>query len=516
MSNVVNVLEWLEASAGRAPEAVAVSGPEESLSFADLLHRARAMGSWLAGEPGAAPRRAVALYAEKGPRVLAAMLGAVYAGDFYSVIDVRQPASRIHAICEALDPVVVLVDAEREEEACALLQGTPWNVVPLARAEAEAREDSDLLARIRVQALDIDPLYANFTSGSTGTPKGVVVSHRSVIDFIPVFDETFGIDGSDVIGNQAPFDFDVSVKDIYSALRVGARLQLVPRGYFTQPTVLLDYLAETGVTTLIWAVSAMCFVSIMNGFEYRVPADIRRVVFSGEVMPPKQLRAWQRALPATRFFNVYGPTEITCNCTFYEVRREFSDNEVIPMGRAFKNERVFLLDADDREVTVPGVEGEVCVSGTALALGYLGDDERTAKSFVQSPLNGRWRETVYRTGDLASYDESGDLVYATRKDFQIKHMGQRIELGDIEAAAHAVEGVSRACCVYDAERKRIHLFYVGAVDRDKLFDELKRRLPQYMVPGRIAGLDEMPLNKNGKIDRRALLALAVQRRRRAR
>lgn len=499
-----NVLELLEDTARRLPDKVAVSDPGSSLTFAGLLGTARGVGSWLVAQ-GVAPREAVALYLEKSPLALACMLGAAYAGAFYSVIDVRQPEGRVRGICDTLQAGVVLTDAANAERAGEILGGTGLR---LARIEDLAGLDADdaVLAAVREQATDCDPLYANFTSGSTGVPKGVVVGHRSVLDFIGTFVRTFGIGEDDHVANQAPFDFDVSVKDIYSCLLTGATLHLVPRPYFSNPTELMDYLCECGATTLTWAVSALCFVSIMGGFDYRVPTGVRRVLFSGEVMPPKQLRVWQRNLPAATFVNLYGPTEITCNCTYHVIDREYGADETIPMGRPFPNETVFLLGEGDEPVGASDVGrvGEVCVAGSCLALGYLGDPGRTAGAFVQNPLNGRWRQTVYRTGDLARYDEAGDLVFVSRKDHQIKHLGQRIELGDIESAAQAVDGVERACCLYDARRKRLVLCYVGSVDRASLKEGLRGLLPSYMVPNRTLQLDEMPLTKNGKIDRGAL------------
>ena len=403
-----NVLHWLEATAERLPGKVAVADEHDAYTFAELRDRAQALGSWLATRT--APRTGVALYLEKSPEALAAMLGAVYAGCFYSVIDVRQTAPRVRAIAEALEARVVLTDEAHEEAARELLAELPLEVVTLEALACEI--NSEVLAGVRAQATDVDPLYCNFTSGSTGTPKGVVVCHRSVIDFIPQFVDAFGIAEDDVLANQAPFDFDVSVKDVYPMLLTGATMQLVPRDFFTQPTRLMDYLCDTHVTSLTWAVSAMCFVSIMNGFDYRTPQGIRRVMFSGEVMPPKQLAVWQRALPDAMFLNVSAPTEITCNCTYHVVERAYAADEVIPMGRPFANERVFLLDEQNHEVREEGVQGEVCVAGTALALGYLGKPEQTAAVFVQNPLEKRWLDPIYRTGDLAFYDGDGNLVCA--------------------------------------------------------------------------------------------------------
>ena len=502
-----NVLELLETTAERLPNKTAVADPNSSLTFAELQHAAQRVGTWLVAN-GVQPRCAVPLYLEKSPLALAAMLGAVYAGAFYSVIDVRQPDGRVRHICDTLQANVVLTDATNATRAHELFDDTSLRVVQIEDlAQTEVNEAA--LTRVRQNATDCDPLYVNFTSGSTGTPKGVVVCHRSVLDFTGVFVRTFGICEQDRIANQAPFDFDVSVKDIYSCLLTGATMHLVPRTYFSNPTELMDYLCACEATTLTWAVSALCFVSIMGGFDYRTPASIRRVLFSGEVMPPKQLAVWSQNLPEATFVNLYGPTEITCNCTYYVIDREYANDEVIPMGKPFANETVFLLNEKNELIEHANTTeaGEVCVAGTCLALGYLGEPERTAKAFVQNPLNPRWRQTIYRTGDLARYDENGDLVFASRKDNQIKHLGQRIELGDIEAAAQGVDGVEQACCLYDNQRKRLVLCYVGSIERKDLKSQLRVVLPSYMVPNKTKQLEKMPLTKNGKIDRNVLATL---------
>jgi non-ribosomal peptide synthetase component F len=307
-----------------------------------------------------------------------------------------------------------------------------------------------------------------------------------------------------VLANQAPFDFDVSVKDIYSGLYTGARVALIPRDYFSNPSVLMDYLADNRVTVLIWAVSAMCFVSIMNGLEYKTPERIRTVMFSGEIMPVKQLNKWKKYLPDAVYVNLYGPTEITCNCTYHILDREYEKDEIIPIGIPFRNEKVFLLDDEDREIRRPGVEGEICVSGSCLALGYYREPEKTAEVFVQNPLNNRFEEKIYRTGDLGKYDDTGVLFYTSRKDFQIKHMGQRIELSDIDVSAMSVDGVSRACSLYDSKHQKIILFYTGEINKENLSICMREKLPPFMLPSKTIKLDDFPLNKNGKIDRKAL------------
>ena len=513
-----NILELLERSAERFPDRPAFGDPEKDISFRELVRKARAAGELLAADvPSESP---VAFYLEKSVDAVIAMFGAVYAGGFYSFIDVRQPAARAQKVLDVLEPAVLITDEENAEKAEELSFGGRRILLKdlleqAGRTLSGQKEPlpplSPVLARIRSTMTDTAPLYVNFTSGSTGTPKGVAVCHRSVIEFIAHFAPLFQVTEEDIFGNQAPFDFDVSVKDIYSGLYTGAKVQIIPREYFSNPTQLMDYLCEKKTTILIWAVSAMCFVSIMNALDYRIPETVRAVGFSGEVMPIKQLNVWKKYLPGAMYVNLYGPTEITCNCTYYvlDPGKEYGLEEVIPAGTAFENEKVFLLDEENQEVDPSDLsgEGEICVGGTCVALGYYRDPERTAAAFVQNPLNDRYPERIYRTGDIGRYDADGNLVYVSRKDFQIKNLGHRIELGEVEADTMARDGVSRACCIYDAKKKRLILFYTGERDKKDLEKELKEILPPFMVPNKTIRLEEMPLNKNGKIDRHALEAI---------
>ncbi len=491
-----NVLEYLEHTAAVCGDRTAVEDVERSCTFRELRDRAKSIGSRLAGVTK--PRRPVAVYMEKGVEALTAFMGSVYAGCFYIFLNTELPKARLRDILEISGVRVALTTGEYRDK----LEGMRFTGTCLCLEEfGEAWNDGRLEA-IRSQAVDTDPLYANFTSGSTGKPKGVVVSHRSVLDFIGIFPEMFGISGRDVIGNQAPFDFDVSVKDIYTSLKTGARLVIIPKAYFSFPTHLLDYLCERKVTTLIWAVSALCMVTALKGFAYRVPEQVDKILFSGEKMPMKHLKAWRRHLPGASFVNLYGPTEITCNCTYYRIEPDFAGAE-LPIGRAFPNERVFLLDETDRLVTEPDRQGEICVAGTALALGYYGNPEETAKHFVQNPLNGAYQEQIYRTGDLGRYDGEGLLYFVGRRDFQIKHMGHRIELEEIEAALYRVPGVEQSCCIFLEKKNQIAACYVGTATEADIRQTLAGFLPVYMIPGLYRCLDAMPL-RNGKIDRSGL------------
>ena len=506
MSYCNSVLDLIEGQAIINRDKIAFTDPAKEISFGQLYLFSRKIGTFLAGI--IEKRSPVSFYMEKSCDAVVGMFGAVYAGGFYSFLDVRQPVVRAESILNTLKPRVVFTDASMLDKAKELSLPEGCELILLDDLIGRMDElpvDDEKLGSIRALSQDIDPLYVNFTSGSTGVPKGVTVCHRSVLEFIGYFVDIFGIEEGDVLGNQAPFDFDVSVKDVYSGLMSGARTALIPRDYFSNPMTLMDYLADQKVTVIVWAVSAMCFVSIMNGLEYRNPESIRMIMFSGEVMPVKHLNHFKKFLPEATYINLYGPTEITCNCSYHVLDRDYEENEVIPAGIPFPNEHVFLLDEEDRLVEEPGMEGEICVTGTSLALGYYGDKEKTDAAFMQNPLNKLFQEMMYRTGDIGRYDENGILYYVSRKDFQIKHMGHRIELGEIEVAAMATEGVTRACCIYEPDKKKLILFYTGDKDKKELQAHLKEDLPPYMIPSTVKALKEMPVNKNGKIDRTYLL-----------
>ena len=501
-----NILDYLERSAQIFPDKTAFEDENSSCTFCELKDAARRAGTALAGY--GCFDRPVPVLMEKSVTAIKIMMGVVYAGGYYVMIDASQPAARLSGILSTLDAKVMIVSPENME--CARSLEFSGTILP-AEELFEADVDEALLDEIRRKHIDVSPLYILFTSGSTGVPKGVVVSHRSVIDFIDKFVPIFGFTHEDVIGNQAPWDFDVSVKDIYSGLKSGATVVLIPRKMFSFPMLLLDYLEERQVTSLTWAVSALTIVSTLNGLSYKVPGRIRRIMFSGETMPVRHMNYWREYYPDAMFVNLYGPTEITCNCTYYIVDRIFEAGEDIPIGTEFPNEKVFLLDEEDHLITKSGEKGEICVSGTAVGLGYFRNEEQTAKAFVQNPLNDRYLERIYRSGDLGYYNDKGELCFASRKDFQIKHMGHRIELGEIDAALEKVKKVARSCCIFDEERKCIFCFYQGDIDKKQLSHAIGEILPAYMIPNRFVQVEEMPLNKNGKTDRKKLMESFVRK-----
>ena len=250
-------------------------------------------------------------------------------------------------------------------------------------------------------------------------------------------------------------------------------------------------------------------VSAFGTFDTVKPEYLHTVAFGSEVFPIKQFRLWRRALPNATFTNLYGPTESTGMCCYYRVEREFEDNEVIPIGHPFPNREILLLNQEGR-LAEKGEQGEICVRGTALTLGYYNDPVRTGEAFVQNPLNSAYPELIYKTGDIGRYNEAGELLFVSRKDYQIKHMGHRVELGEIEVNVSMLPGVGMAACIYDENRGKIVLYYVGNMAEVELLSALKRKLPRYMLPNRLTRLERLPQTANGKIDRVALKRMYLE------
>lgn len=496
------VLDYLEETSEKYAEKTAFADVQDSVNWKNFVEDAKKLSSFI--EKYFGPREAVPVVTEKSVLTVKLFFAAMYAGCFYSFVDATFPDERLISMLATLNAKTLVADRKFQKKLEGL--GADCKIIYTDDLLKEVQDGSvQYNPKRRNQIVDIDPVYANFTSGTTGTPKAVLVNHRNVIDFISCFAEVFEIQSSENIANQAPFDFDVSVKDIFTAVFTGAAVHLVPKAFFSFPTKLLDYLEEREITTIIWAVSAMCIISTLGGFKYKKPLTLKKIMFSGEVMPVKQLRIWKKNVPEAKYINLYGPTEITCNCTYAEIPHSIDENYILPIGIPFPNERVFLLDENDKIITEPKKTGELCVSGSCVVLGYYNNSERTSQSFVQHPQNSSYFERIYRTGDLANYGDDGMLYYVSRKDTQIKHMGHRIELSEIEGAVEKICSITRACCIFSGNK--ITAFYTGQeTEKKEIVSALKSTLPVYMIPSNFIFIEEFPLTKNGKVDKRALEA----------
>ncbi|MCM1195302.1 MAG: AMP-binding protein, partial [Firmicutes bacterium] len=356
--------------------------------------------------------------------------------------------------------------------------------------DGETTEQKLELIRSQLELIDKtqDILYVIFTSGSTGTPKGVIKSPRSMIAFVRNFAETFNIDENEVIANQSPFMFDASAKDVYLSLYLGCTLHVLHKELFSFPGELIKYLNSNKITFASWVPSAFIIWARLKVLKQIKPETLRRVFFVGEVFPTKYINYFLENLPDVRYANLYGSTETAGVVLYYAIPdgNLLDENKPLPLGKPLKNNDVYLSG-----------DGEILVESEQIALGYVNDVERNAQTFV----NG-----VLHTGDYAKYDEEGNIVFVTRKDFQIKHMGYRIELQEIEHYANSLPYVDMSVCIYDNDAKKIVLSIVPSKEHPQnivaqTILDLKTKLPFYMVPGKVVPLKEIDLNRNGKIDR---------------
>ena len=496
---ITNILSFLENSAAQWPDKTAIADDKNALTFSQWRDYAERIGTVIAKANEGALRKPVLVFVDRKIECLPGFMGVVESGNFYVPIDNKMPFERVKLISDVLDPIAAVYVTPKDNQT---LDQIEFKGSRFAYEEVIVTEkDEALLADIRSQMIDLDPVYSIFTSGSTGVPKGVLISHRGMIDLAEWLVNTFDFDDTDALGNQTPFYFDGSVKDICICLKAGATLNIIGKKFFTFTKLLIPFLDERHITSILWATSAIVLVGNSDILDVNVPKYIKRVTFAGEAMPAKQLKVWMDKLPNARFINLYGPTEITVDCTYYEVDREFGDDEFIPIGKSCQNKQVLVFN-DDNQLVKVGEPGELCVRGTGVALGYFNNKAKTQEVFVQNPLHDLYEDKIYRTGDIVKYNERGEIEFVSRKDFQIKHKGNRIEMGEIEVAVNSISGVTNAACVFDQPNDKIVLYYTTADGQElDIINLVKEKIPVYMFPEVIIPLKVMPYNMNGKIDR---------------
>lgn len=490
-----NVLDYLDDIVNVRPDKTAFADDTEAFSFRETYLISRSIATAILKK--GIERAPVVVFMRKHPKEILTFFGVIKAGCFYVPIDEEMPEARIRLILENVSAPLLICDDETYEKALAfdfggeiLRYSDIWETVV----------EEELVKAAYDKALDTDPVYIVFTSGSTGVPKGVAACHRSVLDYVEQLSDTLGFNGDTVFGNQTPLYFDACLKELYPTLKFGATTYLVPRSLFMMPVKLVEFLNEKKINTICWVVSALTLISAFGTFDKVKPEYLHTIAFGSEVFPIKQFKIWRQTLPEASFTNLYGPTEGTGMCCFYHVNRDFEETDMIPIGRPFKNTEILLLK-DRKELAGPGEEGEMCIRGTSVTLGYFNNPEKTNESFIQNPLNTAYPEIIYCTGDIGKYNEYGELIFVSRKDYQIKHMGHRIELGEIEINASTVAGIRFAACIYDNKDGKIVIYYVGDPTEAEFVKALRSKLPRYMLPNVTHKLPQMPLTANGKIDK---------------
>jgi amino acid adenylation domain-containing protein len=517
--------DFVTRQAERRPEAVAIV-MDEHLTYGELEQASNRLARLLR-EAGCRRGDRICLFLPKSPYAIVGMLGALKAGCAYVPVDLTSPAARVEKIVHAAEPRYGLVSASSRNLLDELFgRGTvptiPVGSVDHASVDGERfrsefrRSDSERYSpdQLDGDGCSDDAAHILFTSGSTGSPKGVVITHANVISFVSWATGYFGMTASDRMSGHPPLHFDLSTFDIYGTFCVGGQLHMVPEAASLMPHKLAEFIRSTELTQWFSVPSAMTYMAKFDALRRPDFPSLKRVLWCGEVLPTPTLIYWMQRLPHAQFTNLYGPTEATIASSYYTVPEcPKSERESIPIGTACGGEELLVLD-EARQPVRPGEIGDLYIGGMGLSPGYWRDDEKTRDAFlpdVRSPGSGR---RIYRTGDLARVADNGLVYFLGRKDTQIKSRGYRIELGEIETALNtltdirqcAVVGVALGgfegttiCCAYAAND--------GEVTAAKLRGQLRRLLPDYMLPSRWRAFDALPKNANGKIDRRALREL---------
>ncbi|MBZ7959076.1 AMP-binding protein [Campylobacter molothri] len=440
-------------------------------------------------------QKAILIILPKGIDCLISFFGVALSGNFYTLLDEKSPKERIEKVIEVLKPKLLITSKDLNLD---------LNLPTLYTQDFKSFNiDENLITKAKEKHIDTNLLYVLFTSGSTGIPKGVSIAHKSVIDYAFHFCEAFEVDENEIIANQAPLYVDASLPDILATIKPSATLHLIPNYLFVFPNKILDYLEQEKITMIFWKPTVLIyFIKDQDNLKNYPLKNLNKILIGGEIMPIKQLNIWRKHFPNALFANCYGPTEITDVCCYYILDREFSENEILPIGKAYKNTELLVFDENMNFISPKqiGVKGELFVRGTSLSLGYYNDKEKTKQAFVQNPLHDNYLDLLYKTGDIVSYNEFGELLCYGRNDNRIKFMGHRIELGEIESVINSHSKIILCACIF---KEKIICFYESDEELDfKAF--LKDKLPSYMIPKNFIKIEKFKLNQNSKIDRKAL------------
>ncbi|HST57241.1 MAG TPA: amino acid adenylation domain-containing protein, partial [Longimicrobium sp.] len=495
----VCVHELVEAQVERTPHAVALVYENEEVTYAELNARANRLAHHLA-DLGAGPEARVGLCVERGIEMVVAVLAVLKAGGAYVPLDPEYPEERLRYMLEDSAPVVLLTQRSLAGQFDG--SGVPVEVIDGDASAWTGQPDTN---PGRGALTPENLAYVIYTSGSTGQPKGVMNGHRGVVNLLAWGERHWELGAGDALLQRTSLSFDVSVRELFSPLLVGARLVLVRPGGQREVDYLVEVVRRQEVTTMVLTPSQMQAFLDHPGLEGC--SSLRRIVLGGESLPAGMVAELRARLPGARLYHEYGPTETTVTATARTCGAE-GEAPGASIGGPISNTRVYLLDARGEPVPA-GVAGELYVGGAGVARGYLRRPALTAERFVPDPFSPAPGARLYRTGDQGRWLADGTIEFLGRADTQVKVRGYRVELGEIEARLRAREGVSEAVVVAHqdgAGNRRLVAYVVGDAEAAVLREHLRRELPDYMVPAVFVPLERLPLTQSGKLDRKALPA----------
>ena len=495
---------------------VALRIPGETDVRFGALDRLANRFAWILIGRGVKRGSTIAIVHSKTANCYALMLASLKIGAAYLNVDERNPEARLRHVFSRAEPSLIVVDALAPDVRTGFSAfGVPIIDLRSSEVQFELALASDAEPATTEHVTGADPAYLMFTSGSTGAPKGVVISHAAVLAFRMWIAHAFDVSTDDVFTNLNPMYFDNSVFDFYGSLFNGASLVAIGRTLAANPAAMLDELERAGATVWFSVPSMLIYLTKLDFLESTRLPSIRAIVFGGEGYPKPELAKLYGIFGSSKsFYNVYGPTECTCMCSAYCISASdlVEPTGLVTLGPIAPNFDVLVLDESGVAVEFGDV-GELYLGGPQVGLGYVNDPELTAASFVQNPRHRSWRDIVYRTGDLVRLSADGrSLDFVGRRDHQIKHMGYRIELEEIELALNSISEIFEAAVVlveteHGAGMLAAFTGSVSDVSVREIRDALARCLPDYMLPERIVQLRVLPKNANGKIDRQALHSL---------
>jgi len=451
----------------------------------------------------------VAILNDKSLEAYAIMIACLKIGVIYTNLDPESPVERFCKMIETCNPQVLFHFDSNSETIVGIKNRTTLLLIDYTelcfKNELSVYDDS---LPIQTKSVHSDTCaYIMFTSGSTGFPKGVAISHQNVINFIQWSKVTYKTKGDDIFTNINPMHFDNSVFDFYSSLFAGASLISVSQSLSKNPRKLIDYLNLKKPTIWFSVPSMLVFTLNLRAIRESDLLSLRVVTFGGEGFPKNQLRKlWGLWGTRVRFVNVYGPTECTCICSSYEVSSADMDtDDLLPLGYMAPNFYGLVINSEGKQVGYNEI-GELYIGGPNVGMGYFNSKDKTKEVFISNPLNSAFHEVVYKSGDLVKLDSKTNMfVFSGRKDNQIKRMGYRIELEEIENAFNSIESISECAVLFiDNEKyasKIIACLNTKERDEVNLVKILKNYLPSYMLPDLFFYYETLPKNQNGKIDR---------------
>jgi len=450
----------------------------------------------------------VGIFHDKSPAAFATMLACLKTGLIYTNLDPDSPWERLRKILQTCEPKAV-INGFLEAPHAVELQKQPSIVIHLRQAAiaAEWQQHDSAECTGLDEVTGAHPAYIMFTSGSTGIPKGAVMSHANVLSFVAWAQGRFQLTPEDILSNVNPMYFDNSVFDFYATIFSGASLVPVSSPQVREPAQLVGIINRARCTVWFSVPSLLVFLLTTRSLSPDDFPCLRKIIFGGEGFPKAKLKQLYDLFgKRADLENVYGPTECTCICSAHTiVPSDFAEMKTLaPLG--------FLTPNFDYEILATSEAtdvGELFLRGPGVGLGYYNDPERTAQAFTQNPKQSRVADVGYRTGDLVRRDASGRLHFVGRTDFQIKHMGHRIELEEIEAALNSVAEVKECAVIYrrmgDGLGEIVGFAALsGPKSPEQLIRDVAAIIPPYMVPRHVTVLESLPKNASGKIDRLAL------------